>query len=802
MTWHTSDNVFVQQLTPSGAPVWSVNGVEVASSAGNFRYYPEVVSDESGGAIVTWEEEDPLEGDFHVFAQRIGAAGAKLWGADGAGIFTGTGGSGFPQIARDGLGGAIITWGQTYSGSLDIYAQRLDGDGVAIWGNTIAVCGLVASDQSSPEIVDDAYGRAIVIWRDERDSPSGDLYCGTAPETVVIEFTDDNVYGSLRDAIETHNFLSKPFAVNFDLFGAGPHDFELNDPLPAITVPVLIDGYSQPGSSPNTNPPGQPFNGWVPIVLLNEPTYSGAGIVLMGGNSVVRGVAVNGFVDGIRIYSDDNIVEGCFVGLHPTGTAPHANHFNGILVTHERNRIGGTHPSQRNLISGNGSGVLLDNSVFVCNDNRLLGNWIGTDVSGQYDVGNFYAGVFVAGNDNVVGGRTPEEANIIAHTARDGVVIANGSGHRVSGNSIYSNDWLGIDLYAGGSGVTPNDAGDADSGPNGLLNFPVLTSAASDGSTLTVIGQSDGAASIDLDIEFFSSTACDGSGNGEGAAYLGSATVNTGSGTAPFSVVLPVAVALGSWVTATATDAAGNTSEFSICVPVANTPPGANVVVDLVYGDFTASLTFDNVTTPGNTTLEVAAGCPGLPGSFIIPSAVCYNLTTTAVFSGSVDVCFSYDDTVIPGNESNVRLVHYDTTLDPPDWVDITTTLDTGAHVVCGETTSLSPFATGIGSVTAADPDRPLPTEFALHQNVPNPFNPATVVAYDVPVGGAHMSIRIYDVAGRLVRTLVDSRQPAGRYTVSWRGEDSNGQTAASGVYFCRMEAGAFTETRKMVLLK
>jgi hypothetical protein len=159
--------------------------------------------------------------------------------------------------------------------------------------------------------------------------------------------------------IETHNFLSTPFAVNFDLFGIGPHTFEPQEPLPAITVPVLIDGYSQPGSSPNTNPPGQPLNGWVPILILDNTPF-GTGIVLMGGNSVVRGVAVNGFIDGIGIYSDDNIVEGCFLGLHPTGVVPQGNYLFGIVVTHQRNRIGGTQPSHRNLISGNWTSDSLD----------------------------------------------------------------------------------------------------------------------------------------------------------------------------------------------------------------------------------------------------------------------------------------------------------------------------------------------------------------------------------------------------------------------------------------------------------
>jgi hypothetical protein len=91
---------------------------------------------------------------------------------------------------------------------------------------------------------------------------------------------------------------------------------------------------------------------------------------------------------------------------------------------------------------------------------------------------------------------------------------------------------------------------------------------------------------------------------------------------------------------------------------------------------------------------------------------------------------------------------------------------------------------------------------FELHQNVPNPFNPSSVIRYDVPAGGGDVRIRIFDVTGRLVRTLVDGWQSPGRRSVAWDGRDSGGGIVASGVYFYRMEAPGFERTRKMVLLR
>jgi hypothetical protein len=98
--------------------------------------------------------------------------------------------------------------------------------------------------------------------------------------------------------------------------------------------------------------------------------------------------------------------------------------------------------------------------------------------------------------------------------------------------------------------------------------------------------------------------------------------------------------------------------------------------------------------------------------------------------------------------------------------------------------------------------ERIVPRAYALYQNIPNPFNPTTVIRYDVPEDGVSVALRIYDVSGRLVRVLVDARESAGSRYVTWDGKDSRGRNVASGVYFCSFEAGGFRQTRKMVLLR
>ena len=94
------------------------------------------------------------------------------------------------------------------------------------------------------------------------------------------------------------------------------------------------------------------------------------------------------------------------------------------------------------------------------------------------------------------------------------------------------------------------------------------------------------------------------------------------------------------------------------------------------------------------------------------------------------------------------------------------------------------------------------PSPWRLMQNTPNPFNPATTIRLVVPDGGARVTLRVYDVEGRLIRTLIDGHRPSGPDAVVWDGSDAAGNPAATGLYFYRLEAPGFAQTRKMVLLK
>jgi hypothetical protein len=123
-----------------------------------------------------------------------------------------------------------------------------------------------------------------------------------------------------------------------------------------------------------------------------------------------------------------------------------------------------------------------------------------------------------------------------------------------------------------------------------------------------------------------------------------------------------------------------------------------------------------------------------------------------------------------------------------------------GSMVVCGVGNDVRAYRTATTAVAVAAAQAPL--RLALEQNVPNPFNPATRIGFDLP-GEARVSLAVYDAGGRRVRTLVAGEpRVAGHHEVVWRGVDERGDPVPSGVYFYRLEAGGAAESRKMLLLE
>jgi CSLREA domain-containing protein len=287
---------------------------------------------------------------------------------------------------------------------------------------------------------------------------------------------------------------------------------------------------------------------------------------VVGGNSPVEGniISANG-QQGVRIHNAaaGNAVRGNTIGLNEAGTADRGNSNAGVLLDNAAdNVVGGVNNDYGNMVAGNtGHGVLVQGGA---SSNNIRHNRIGLDANGAA-LPNDGAGVrFNQSSDNWVGDNT------IANNAQGGVIVMpSGQMNRIRSNSIYGNTGLGIDLN--NDGVTLNDgAGDPDTGGNGLQNFPVIS--AIDFVAGTVDATLNSTANMPFTIDFFSSPQCDASSYGEGQTFLGTYT-GTSNGGGALSFTHPLAGLVdGEYLTAVATDANDNSSEFSPCAEIVGCP--------------------------------------------------------------------------------------------------------------------------------------------------------------------------------------------------------------------------------------
>ncbi len=294
---------------------------------------------------------------------------------------------------------------------------------------------------------------------------------------------------------------------------------------------------------------------------IDNDSRDRTGITTVGGTAPGAGnvISANGG-NGIVNYASGMVIQGNLIGTDASGTVNFGNVGTGITSLDSGTNvvIGGSVPGARNVISGNGGrGIDLN-----AGGSTVQGNLVGTQIDGISPLGNVESGVAIQNVSGTVGGLSAGEGNTIAHNGYAGVFVY-GVALQVSilGNSIFANGWVGIDLNL--DGVTSNDAGDADTGPNNLQNFPVLTSVSSSGGSTTIAGTLNSVANTAYRLEFFANATIDSSGNGGGQSFLGSTTVTTdANGNASINMSVPQ-IPAGWRVTSTATDPNGNTSEFS-----------------------------------------------------------------------------------------------------------------------------------------------------------------------------------------------------------------------------------------------
>lgn len=647
--------------------------------------------------------------------------------------------------------------------------------------------------------------------------PYEGVYCQADTYDMVI---DSNLIGSSWDTtttvwngFEAIRLTGRGHMLRGNIVNGSSRGISIRNPGDSMTVQGNWAGRhaSYPGLTANSY--GIFIQGTAN--LIGGPDPSDANVCSWNGSGIwMRGAACS-----------LNVIQNNTIGLNQARTDSVPNGFNGIGIqgSASNNRI------IDNVIGANwASGIYVVNlSTQEPHDNIIQGNYIGVSPVGLTSFPNEWGISLENTAHNVIGGLGANQFNRIMTNNQEGVwisgdsnqilnniIIQNGlTGVNVVGgvantirlNTIDDNGLLGIDLNS--DSVTANDGlGDLDVGPNELQNFPVIDSIRSGGADI-VYGNLGAAASTTYMLDLYVSTTCDTTGYGEGEYWVDSAEVTTDAlGFVAFSLDITGAFAGGQpFLTITATDPDGNTSEFCQCDTVSSSGGGGGADTVDVAVIKTSNADTVNLSDTVIYTITVKNGGPSAATPVgmndTLPVGITYLEHAIGLgscsFAGNVLSCnipslASGDSTVItltaradaPGTTLNRALAGASQTeANPIDNKD-------SAEVFVRNSVAVDDRG-----------DQIIPSTFALGANYPNPFNPVTAFTYDLPEA-AVVRIEIYNVLGRTVRTLVDGRRAAGRYTVQWDGRGDKGNPVSSGVYLYRIKAGSFTATRRMVLLK
>ncbi len=601
---------------------------------------------------------------------------------------------------------------------------------------------------------------------------------------------------TLRAAIEQANATAGADTITFNI-GAGPQLISPATSLPPISNPIVLDAVTgapatqvvtiqEPAQSSSSNVleltgsgntirgltfsnrnssftsiflngsndnfiEGNTIGGGIAgIVVVSSSRNTIGGTTASARNVIGRNFSVGVFIAGAT--STNNRILGNYIGTDATGTTTNAN---GVGVSIDRavnNTIGGTTVTARNVISGNFSdGIEVDgNPPFsllteAADGNVIQGNYIGVDATGAGALGNGVisegtaAGISIDGASNTtIGGTAANAGNVIANNSGTGVRIFPLStlpgaqlpvNNAILGNSIYSNGELGIDL--GAAGISANDPGDGDTGANNLQNYPILNSALTRTTGTTFNGTLNSTANSTFTIEVFNNLTCDSSNNGEGQTFVTRATVTTNAaGIANFSIATTTPILAGRFITTTATDTNGNTSEFSACRAVQNAVVDLNVAQTvsanpiLVGNNLTYNVTVTN-SGPDDATGVVLANVLTIPnGQFTVVSTTPSQGTCTG--TGPLNCNLG---TIAAAANATVRIIITPTiplTGTPVNTVTATNTATASSN----ELEALPPNnTTSISAVVNAAAD------LAITQIVtPNPAASGSVVTYTITI--------------------------------------------------------------------
>ncbi len=787
----------------SVALAWTEHGVPVCAAAGN-QNYARLVEDGAGGAIVAWR--DYRNGNYDVYCQRVDAGGRPAWQQDGVPVCTQGSHQYLYGIISDGRGGAIMVWEDLRDGR-DIYAQRIDSRGVARWtANGKAIC-TAAGSQYEPAIAPDGEGGAIIAWIDSRNGTWTTIYAQRISASGSVQWTSNGIWLSGASVeLAAHQYVA---AVSDEANGA-------------IVVWQRVDNITTAYSLAlkRVNSAGSLV--WYDEVLLWSSEYhiDPPSIVSDGKGGAYlswydQRWSSSGDVFAEYVKADGTTQWGLGIGGITISDLP-GSQFNprmvldgdrGVYIVWEDFSNWYLNNAPPDLfaqhLSPDGRGAWGSDGIPVClGDGHEKYPDIVLDDTGRPVIcwQSWEDGSPGEHQGDVLCKRlTPAGGSAWAVDAEyDGVYVcqrpyAQQDVHMINGGPggviLSWHDWRNgshSDIYAqrmnvdGGYGIP-------------AAAFESIVDVASDqgGWIDVVISPSplDNSAGGNPSIDYYALWRRTSDG---GAAAIGAPTASSEGLPAGRWESLLTWPAVGStdyrFRLETRTDSSAAGPAWEVFVITAHTGEAAGYAVSVADSGYSV----DNIAPAPPSNLH----CERDGANVLLwwqPSGVeeidlygyaLYRGTESGVEPEPAFFVATTADTVFLDEDAPTAAAYY-----------IVTALD--IH----DNNSFPTNECFASAVSGTEDPRP-PVSFALYQNAPNPFNPSTLIRYDVPPGGGRISLRIYDTAGRLVKILVDESGIAGRNAVSWHGLDEHGKRMASGVYFCRMTAPGFEQTRKLVLLQ
>lgn len=587
------------------------------------------------------------------------------------------------------------------------------------------------------------------------------LFTGNARgATYIVSRTapDDNNPGSLRWCMNSANFnAGAPDTIIFQIPGTGPFTIFPDSQLPILTDPagVLIDGLSQTGASAGGNPPS---TATLMIIIDGSNAGPAHGIWIMSPDNFIQGLVVSNFEqDGIRIQATPggtnmNTVYCNYVGTDYQGMNAMGNGWNQnmywagiyIICTPSLPGIAYGNHILNNLVSANyAEGVGIANCppgdvAF----NIVFQNYIGTNMTGVLDLGNAHDGVYIGegAHDNAI------DENLISGNDFEGVCIIGYDDLQIYtyGNIAYNNI-IGLSVVAN---PLPNTMDGVSIGQYGnIYNGGFATDNIIDSNTIA----RNGANGVTVWEHPMNAVNADHNWITRNSMYLNNL----------------IGIDLGDDLVTT--NDAGDPDN------------GPNEEVN--FPDITSAQYFASTQTVVDGTIDI----------------------DTDDTLATVEVFRAWPDTGAPPYGEGITYLGATTPDSTGYWTITVAGLSVGDEVTATTTDmnfNTSEFCQNVTVVLGvAEGYSRKPVNYALDHNIPNPFSKFTVIQYALPKKML-ASLRIYDVAGKLVKILTSGLKDAGEYTIYWNGTDESGDVVSAGVYLYTLDTKEFKSTRKMIFTR